>query len=71
MKRTHEGKPWKGPLQYENSSGSLMMLPSDMALLEDHKFRTYLELYAKDADRFSKDFATAFSKLLELGVKFQ
>jgi cytochrome c peroxidase len=29
-----------------------------------------VELYAKDEDLFFKDFAAAFSKLLELGVSF-
>lgn len=30
-------KPWKGPLQYEDKSKTLMMLPTDMALLWDKK----------------------------------
>lgn len=33
MKKTHEGKPWTGPLQYDNDAGELMMLPSCMAIL--------------------------------------
>jgi len=65
-------KKWSGPVQFENSkSGSdLMMLPADMALMEDKEFRKYVELYAKDRDVFFADFARAFGKLLELGVKF-
>eukprot|EP00879_Flechtneria_rotunda_P022895 GHRR01024198.1.p1 GENE.GHRR01024198.1~~GHRR01024198.1.p1 ORF type:complete len:205 (+),score=58.93 GHRR01024198.1:59-616(+) len=63
-------KRWDGPLQYEDKSGELMMLPADMALLWDKKFKQYVDLYAKDADAFSQDFAAAFSKLLELGVPF-
>lgn len=47
-----------------------MMLPADMALLWDKKFRKFVELYAKDAEKFDADFAAAFSKLLELGVPF-
>jgi len=47
-----------------------MMLPSDIALIHDPVFRKYVELYAKDEDAFFKDFAKAFSKLLELGVPF-
>ena len=35
VKKTHKGKPWKGPKQYEDPSGELMMLPGDMALVED------------------------------------
>ena len=69
-KMTHNGKPWDGPEQYEDSTGKLMMLPSDIALIKDPKFRRWVEVYAKDEDRFFVDFAKAFSKLLELGVPF-
>lgn len=69
-KSTHEGQPWTGPLQYENPAGTLMMLPSDLWLLEDPHFRQYVELYARDEELFFKDFAAAFAKLLELGVHF-
>jgi len=61
-------KQWDGPLQFEDESGELMMLPSDMALKEDPKFRVYVELYAKDEATFFKDFADAFAKLLSLGT---
>jgi catalase (peroxidase I) len=44
-----------------------MMLPTDMALLEP-PFREYVELYAKDKQRFFDDFSAAFLKLIELGV---
>lgn len=63
-------KKWNGPPQYEDKSGQLMMLPADMALLWDRKFKKYVDLYAKDEDKFFSDFAAAFSKLLELGVPF-
>jgi len=69
-KMTHNGKPWDGPEQYEDSTAKLMMLPSDIALIKDPKFRRWVEVYAKDEDRFFVDFAKAFSKLLELGVPF-
>jgi len=69
-KLTHNGKPWTGPDQYEDASGQLMMLPSDLALVADPEFKKWVEIYAKDEDRFFKDFAKAFSKLLELGVPF-
>jgi len=62
-------KEWDGPMQFEDPSGKLMMLPSDMALLQDKKFRTYVKMYAKDNDLFFKDFAAAFVKLEELGTK--
>merc|ERR1712146_514820 len=69
-KRTHKGKKWTGPAQFENPDGSLMMLPADMALLSDPDTKKYVELYAHDEAVFFKDFAAAFSKLMELGVDF-
>jgi cytochrome c peroxidase len=68
-KKTHKGKPWNGPLQYEASNGQIMMLPADLWLTQDPEFRKYVELYAKDEAVFFQDFAAAFRKLLELGVK--
>ena len=47
-----------------------MMLPSDLVLVQDPKFKKYVEMYAKDEDLFFADFAKAFAKLLELGVTF-
>ncbi|CAM9763889.1 unnamed protein product [Discosporangium mesarthrocarpum] len=61
-------KEWKGPFQYEDPSGSLMMLPSDIVLLQDKKFASYVDKYAADDALFFKDFSAAFSKLLELGT---
>jgi cytochrome c peroxidase len=69
-KATHNGKPWTGPDQFEDASGKLMMLPSDIALILDPEFKKYVELYAYNEDAFFKDFAKAFAKLLELGVPF-
>lgn len=69
-KMTHNGKPWDGPDQFEDSTGNLMMLPSDMILVADPDFKKIVELYVKDEDAFFADFASAFSKLLELGVSF-
>ena len=45
-----------------------MMLPTDMALIWDSKFKPIVEEYAKDKESFYRDFSAAFSKLLELGV---
>jgi cytochrome c peroxidase len=70
QKKTHNGKPWTGPLQYESKDGTLMMTPQDMALLQDPEFKKYVDMYAKDEELFFKDFSAAFAKLLELGVKF-
>jgi cytochrome c peroxidase len=69
-KVSHNGKPWDGPDQFEDSTGKLMMLPSDMVLIQDPAFRKIVELYAKDESSFFKDFASAFAKLLDLGVEF-
>lgn len=63
-------KKWKGPKQFEDKTGKLMMLPTDLALIEDPKFKKYVEMYAKDEALFFKDFSAAFNKLMELGVKF-
>jgi len=63
-------RKWDGPLQFTDATGELMMLPADLALLKDAEFKKYVDLYAKDEATFFKDFAAAFSKLLELGVPF-
>ena len=47
----------------------IIMLPTDMALCTDEKMVPWVRLYAKDKERWYSDFATAFSKLQELGVK--
>lgn len=67
-KKTHKGKKWKGPLQYEDSSGDIMMLPSCIAMIKDEKMLEYVEMYAENEDLFFKDFAAAFGKLLALGT---
>lgn len=64
-------KKWNGPLQYEDKTGELMMLPTDMWMIWDKKFRKYVDLYASNDEKFFEDFAAAFSKLLELGVPFE
>tara|TARA_B110000259_G_scaffold72248_1_gene85014 strand:+ start:9451 stop:9609 length:159 start_codon:yes stop_codon:yes gene_type:complete len=45
------------------------MLPSDIALIEDKKFKKYVLEYAKDQKAFFTDFASAFEKLETLGTK--
>lgn len=61
-------KKWNGPLQYEDPTGELMMLPADMVFIQDPEFRKFTEMYAKDEKLFFKDFAKAFQKLEELGT---
>lgn len=69
MENSWKVRSWKGPKQFQDKSKSLMMLPTDMALL-DKDFKPYVEKYAKSQDAFFNDFSNAFSKLLELGVPF-
>ncbi|PLW06952.1 hypothetical protein PCANC_10116 [Puccinia coronata f. sp. avenae] len=64
-------KKWDGPMQFVNSDfgEELMMLPTDRALVSDPSFCQWVDKYADDRDLFFSDFAAAFAKLLELGVK--
>ncbi|EFQ99651.1 cytochrome c peroxidase [Nannizzia gypsea CBS 118893] len=65
-------KKWSGPAQLtDNKTKTLMMLPTDMALVKDREFKKHVERYAKDSDVFFKEFSEAFVKLLELGVPFE
>lgn len=66
----HE-RNWRGPRQFQDdTTKTLMMLPTDMALVEDENFRPYVEKYAADEDAFFRDFSKVVTKLLELGVPF-
>ncbi|KAJ9059031.1 hypothetical protein DSO57_1006508 [Entomophthora muscae] len=60
-------RKWDGPEQFEDEEGELMMLPTDMAMLEE-PWRKWVDIYASDKERFFKDFASAFNKLIELGL---
>lgn len=60
-------KQWDGPAQFEDPSGKLMMLPSDLLLRDDPKFLPFTKAYAKDKELFFKDFAAVFQKLEENG----
>lgn len=68
IKTTHKGKPWTGPMQFEDPTGDLMMLPSDMVLIQDKSFRKCVVEYAKDDAKFQKDFAAVVGKLFALGA---
>eukprot|EP00850_Spirogloea_muscicola_P022813 SM000313S11963 [mRNA] locus=s313:143:1855:+ [translate_table: standard] len=69
--------PWtEKPLKFSNDyfqelmggeRDGLLQLPSDKVLVEDDKFRPYVELYAKDEDAFFSDYAESHKKLSELG----
>jgi cytochrome c peroxidase len=62
-------RKWDGPKQLaDKKTGTLMMLPADYALMQDKTFKKHVYAYAKDEELFFKDFAKAFSTMLELGV---
>lgn len=62
-------KDWSGPPQYVDApTGKLMMLPTDLVLLDDKSFLKWVKVYAKDGQKFDKDFAKTFQKLEELGT---
>ncbi len=64
-------KKWSGPKQFEDKkTKQLMMLVSDLALIQDKAFKPYVQQYAEKEALFFEDFSAAFSKLLELGCTF-
>lgn len=67
----HE-RDWKGQRQFQDDqTKSIMMLPTDMALMKDEVFRPVVERYAKDQDVFFEDFSKVLMRLFELGVPFR
>ncbi|CEP64460.1 cytochrome-c peroxidase LALA0_S11e04676g [Lachancea lanzarotensis] len=58
-----------GNKQYNSKSG-FMMLPTDMALVQDPKYKKIVQEYAKNQDVFFSDFAKVFTKLIENGIEF-
>jgi len=68
-KKWEETKSSVGNPQFKDESGNQMMLISDLALMQDEKFKSYVEKYATDEKAFFDDFAVAYQKLLELGAK--
>ena len=70
MDEKWHGRKWDGPFQWQDQSMTLMMLPTDMALVEDKSFKPYVEKYAQDNDKFFEDFSNVLCKLFELGVPF-
>lgn len=65
-------KKWNGPQQYEDlKTKTLMMLPTDMALVKDKAFLPHVKRYAADHEVFFKEFSDVIVRLLELGVPFQ
>jgi catalase (peroxidase I) len=65
-------RDWKGPLQYRDAHDKdvfVMMLPTDIALLEDTVYRPWVYTYAQNEQLWKSDFGLAFSKLLHLGME--
>lgn len=61
-------KTWSGPKQFvDKATGKIMMLPTDLTMKSDPKFRQVSQKYYDNEDLFMKDFASAFKKLTELG----
>lgn len=61
-------RDWSGPFQYEDEGKKLMMLPTDLVLIQDEGFNKYVDIYAGDQAKFFDDFSNAFNKLEELGT---
>lgn len=68
IKTTHKGQKWTGPMQFEDPTGDLMMLPSDIVLIQDKSFRKWVEHYSKSDKAFQKDFADVVGRLFALGT---
>ena len=71
VEETWGWREWDGKRQYEDkSTGGLMMLPSDMALVQDEEFRRHVLRYAESSEVFFGEFGEVMGKLYELGVPF-
>lgn len=55
------------PRQFRNTDNTLMMLPTDMFLIQDVNLRVFVEEYANDENLFFQDFTNAFAKLMRNG----
>ncbi|KAI0125911.1 peroxidase [Xylariales sp. AK1849] len=64
-------RKWDGPQQFQDKGKTLMMLPADVALIQDKAMKPWVQKYAKDNDVFFTDFSKVIQKLLELGVPFK
>lgn len=74
--------PWtKEPLKFDNSyyqellsdapDPSLLRLATDLALVQDPRMKSLVEIYASDQDAFFADYAESHKKLSELGSNFK
>ncbi|KAH8676000.1 cytochrome c peroxidase [Xylariales sp. PMI_506] len=64
-------RKWDGPRQFQDGGKTLMMLPADIALIQDKTMKPWVQKYAKDNELFFKDFSAVIVKLFELGVPFK
>ena len=64
-------KKWDGNAQFQDSSGELVMLPTDIALLQSPDFNIYVKKFAKDESAFFQVFSLAWTKLMELGTNLK
>eukprot|EP01117_Protostelium_nocturnum_P003396 TRINITY_DN143_c0_g1_i1.p1 TRINITY_DN143_c0_g1~~TRINITY_DN143_c0_g1_i1.p1 ORF type:complete len:403 (+),score=152.91 TRINITY_DN143_c0_g1_i1:90-1298(+) len=72
LEKTWVERKWKGPRQFEDKeTKELMMLPTDIALITDPKFKPYVQQFAKDEEAWRKEFSKVISKLFELGVPYK
>lgn len=63
-------REWDGNEQFtDKKTTTLMMLPTDIALIKDDKFKPWVEKYAADEKLFFDDFAAAYGKMLGNGTK--
>ncbi|MCJ1306480.1 heme peroxidase [Agyrium rufum] len=71
LDETWNYRKWNGPKQFQDkTTKTLMMLPTDMALVKDAGFKKHVERYAKDNETFFNEFRDVVVKLFELGVPF-
>lgn len=67
LNRQWTERKWDGPQQFEDETKTLMMLPTDVALINDSGFRPHVERYARCEKTFRDEFSAAFAKLVALG----
>lgn len=53
--------------QFRNDDNTLMMLPTDIMLIQDANLKVFVEEYANDEEQFRNDFKNAFAKLMRNG----
>jgi len=72
LEKTWVERKWNGPRQFQDKeTRELMMLPTDMALLEEPGMKKWVQAYAQDEELWRKDFAAVLVKLFENGVPFK